>query len=226
MTNDKGRDYSEWQTKLNDCKEKLNTWVCEKPDVTDSIAVIGSIENTVLRISQSNDVDLIVMGTEGNFPKSMWSKASHTEYITNHSDIPVLSLKCNRVNINLKEIVLVSDFLEAEKINLSILKDIQAAYQSLLILLRINIPTQIRSEKQVFDDMQLFAKNNGLSNYVMKIYNDKSVESGISNFIAENNIDMISLGSHQGHEFSKLFRGSISDDVVNHLYRPVLTFPI
>ena len=166
------------------------------------------------------------MGSEGLFGKSIWSKGSHTEYISNHSDIPVLSLKCDRKNINLKEIVLVGDFLESEKINLSILKDIQTAYQSKLILLKIKTPSQVRTDEQIYNDMEAFAKNNELSNYVTKTYKDVTVESGIGKFTAENDIDMISLGSHHGHGFSKLFRGSISDDVVNHLFHPVLTFPI
>ncbi len=226
LTNDEGNDYSEWKRKLDASKAKLQDWVSGKPGIVHTISAIGNVDDTILRISEVEEVDLIVMGSEGLYRKSVWSKDSHTEYVTNHSEIPVLSLKCDRENIDLNQIVLVGDFLTAEKINVNILKVIQEAYQSTLVLLTINTPSQTRTEKEVHSDMELFAKCNDLSNYVMKTYNDVTVESGIGKFTAENDIDLIAMGTHQGHGFSRLFKGSISDDVVNHLYHPILTFPI
>lgn len=226
LTNDEGNDYSEWRRKLENSKIKLAEWISDKPGITQAVSAIGNVDDTILRISDTEDSDIIVMGTEGLYRKSVWSKESHTEYITNHSDIPVLSLKCDRDNIDLKQILLVGDFLIAEKINMDVLKSIQETYQATLVLLTVNTPAQIRTDTEVYDDMEAFAKINELSNYVMRTYNDSTVESGIGKFAAENDIDLIAIGTHQGHGFSKLFRGSISDDVVNHLYHPILTFPI
>jgi len=226
LTNDEGNDYSEWTKRLNSNKVKMKKWISNKPDVIDNINTIGSIDDSILQYSESSDIDLIVMGTEGLYNKSFWSKGSHTEYITNHSDIPVLSLKCDRSNLDLKEIVLASDFLENEKLDLSLLKTIQKAYDSKLILLKVNTPKQNRSNDQIADDMQSFADINDLENYSMYIYNDSTVEIGIGKFSAENDIDLIALGTHQEYGFSKLFSGSISDDVVNHLFHPILTFPL
>ena len=225
-TNDKGNDYSEWKKKLDASKSQLESWVVDKPRITRNITCIGNVDDTILRISEVEDANLIVMGSEGLYQKSQWTKDSHTEYVTNHSDVPVLSLKRDRKNIDLNQIVLVGDFLMAEKINFDILKAIQEAYQSTLVLLKINTPSQIRTDEEVVADMEAFAKTNSLSNYVKRTYNDASVESGIGKFTDENEIDLIAIGTHQGHGFSKLFRGSISDDVVNHLNHPILTFPI
>ncbi len=226
LTNDEGNDYTEWTKRLVSNKAKMKEWIEDKPDVKHSITTIGNIDSSILHCSESNEVDLIVMGTEGLFNKSIWSKGSHTEYITNHSDVPVLSLKCDRSNLDLKEIVLASDFLENEKFDLSVLKSIQKAYQSKMILLKVNTPNQHRTNEQIANDMELFAIVNQLENYSMHLYNDSTVESGIGKFSAENDIDLIALGTHSGYGFSKLFRGSVSDDVVNHLYHPILTFPL
>jgi nucleotide-binding universal stress UspA family protein len=204
----------------------MKDWIAAKPDIVDSICTIGSVDNSILHYSESNEIDLIVMGTEGLFRKSLWSKGSHTEYITNHSEIPVLSLKRDRSNINFKGIVLASDFLECEKFDLSILKDIQKAYDSKMLLLKINTPRQHRTYEQVMADMEAFAVINDLQNYSKYIYTDSSVESGLGKFSAEHDIDLIALGTHLGYGFSKLFSGSISDDVVNHLIHPILTFPL
>lgn len=226
LTNDKGNDYSEWKKKLDASKTQLESWVADKPRISRNITCIGKVDDTILRISEVEDANLIVMGSEGLYQKPQWTKDSHTEYVTNHSDVPVLSLKRDRQNIDLKQIVLVGDFLMAEKINFDVLKAIQAAYQSTVVLLKIITPSEIRNDEEVVADMEAFAKANSLSNYVMKTFNDLSVESGIGKFADENEIDLIAIGTHQGHGFSKLFRGSISDDVVNHLNHPILTFPI
>lgn len=226
LKNDEGNDYTEWTKRLAANKVKMKDWIADKPDVVDSITTIGDIDNSILHYSESNDVDLIVMGTEGTFNKSKWTKGSHTTYISNHSDIPVLSLKCDRSNMDLKEILLVSDFLENEKLDLSILKAIQSAYNSKIILLKVNTPKQKRTDEQIIDDMEAFACTNKLTNYSKEIYNASTVESGIGKFSAENGIDLIALGTHQSYGFSKLFSGSISDDVVNHLFHPILTFPL
>lgn len=226
LTNDEGNDYTEWTKRLAKVKEQMNDWIENKSNVVNSICTIGNIDDSILHYSDANDIDLIVMGTEGLFDKSIWSKGSHTEFISNHAGLPVLSLKCDRSNLDLKEILFVSDFIEPEEIDLSILKSIQKSNDSKLVLLQVKTPKRNRTNEQIADDIQAFADKNGLENYSMNIYEDTSVESGIGKFSAENDIDLIVLGTHQGYGFSKLFKGSISDDVVNHLFHPILTIPM
>jgi nucleotide-binding universal stress UspA family protein len=58
------------------------------------------------------------------------------------------------------------------------------------------------------------------------VYCDESVEQGIVNFCADTGIDFVTIGTHQRGSFSRLFKKSISNQVVNHIWQPVLTFPI
>ena len=102
----------------------------------------------------------------------------------------------------------------------------QALHDSKLLLLKIKLDNASRTEAQLTADMHAFALANGLPNYEVHIYPDKLVEAGIGKFAAEKDIDLIMLGTHQAGAFSRLFRGSISKDVVNHLYHPILTFPL
>ena len=93
-------------------------------------------------------------------------------------------------------------------------------------MLKIKKPNNQRTDIQVHEDMEKFAQLNKLENYTLNIYADPSVEAGIGKFCAEKDIDMIILGTHQSSGFSRLFRHSVSNDVVNHLFHPILTFPI
>ena len=226
LINDEGEDYSEWNKRLNENKEKMQAWISGKEDIVDSRCFIGNIDETILRCSEEHNVDLIVMGTHGLFMKSMWTPGSHTEYVTNHSSVPVLSLKCDRSDIDLSEIVFVSDFLEDQKVDLSVLKTIQKAYNAKLLLLKVLTSKENRTQEQIKQDMTSFVESNEVENYEMHTYSDDNVEGGIGKFCAEKDIDLIVLGTHQTRGFSKLFKHSVSDDVVNHLYHPILTFPI
>jgi len=226
LLNDEGNDYTEWYNRLNIQKEKMEKWVEDKINIAQTFCTIGNIDQYILDYANAQNMDLIVMGTEGLFNKNVWSKGSHTEFITNHADVPVLSLKCDRSDLNLQEIVFISDFLHNEKMDLEIVKSIQAAFNSKLRLLKIKKPNHQRTQEQIENDMKAFALTNDLSNYQMDVYEDKTVESGIGKFCAAEDIDMVVLGTHQAKGFSKLFRKNISDDVVNHLYHPILTFPI
>ena len=55
---------------------------------------------------------------------------------------------------------------------------------------------------------------------------DESVEKGIVNFSGETGIDFVAIGTHQRSGLSRLFKHSISEDIVNHVWQPILTFPV
>src|SRR5690606_28991851 len=58
------------------------------------------------------------------------------------------------------------------------------------------------------------------------LYNDISVETGILNFSQSVNADLIGMGTHGRKGLAHFFNGSISEDLVNHAKRPVITFKI
>lgn len=226
LVNDDGDDYSEWAKRLKDTKELMHAWTKDKAHIKNTHCAIGNVDRDIIRYATDHEMDIITMGTDGLYTKSLWSEPSHAEFISNHSPVPVLTLKCDRSDIDLKEIILVSDFLVAKPIDLSIIKSLQSVFNSKLLLLKIKKSNAIRSTFEINNDIEAFAKANGLSNYERCIYENESVEAGIGKFAAERDVDLITLGTHQKNGFSKLFRLSISDDVVNHLFHPVLTFPL
>ena len=71
-----------------------------------------------------------------------------------------------------------------------------------------------------------FIEGNTFKNYTTNIYNDESVEKGILNFSQIINADLIGISTHGRQGISHFFNGSISEDLVNHAKRPVITFKI
>jgi nucleotide-binding universal stress UspA family protein len=58
------------------------------------------------------------------------------------------------------------------------------------------------------------------------IYNDVNVEKGILHFAKSIDADLIGMSTHGRKGLSHFFNGSISEDLVNHAKRPVITFKI
>ena len=74
--------------------------------------------------------------------------------------------------------------------------------------------------------MDNFLKDFEITKVVTHIYNDANVEKGILNFAKSINADLIGMSTHGRKGLSHFFNGSISEDLVNHAKRPVVTFKI
>ena len=74
--------------------------------------------------------------------------------------------------------------------------------------------------------MSEFIGNNTFDNYTINIYNDETIEKGILNFSRIANADLIGISTHGRQGIAHFFNGSISEDLVHHAKRPVITFKI
>ena len=90
----------------------------------------------------------------------------------------------------------------------------------------INTPNSFKSTAVAEKIMSEFVEKYNLSNYSLNIYNDVNVEKGILNFATKVNADLIGMCTHGRTGFSHFFNGSISEDLVNHTVKPVITFKI
>lgn len=217
-------DVSTYQVEAN----KTELLILEKYNyLTNSkiMVKIGDINNIIMSEVKTGIYDLLVLGVTGQLAASFWSN-KHTEYLSKHVKIPILTLKCDRANMTLDKILFVSDFIESEKINLSIIKKIAENFNSKIVLLKILTKDQQIAESVILAKANEFAHNNELSNFETALFYSRNIEEGIANFTEENHIDLICIGTHQRRGFSTLFRKSVSQDLVKTLYHPIITIPI
>jgi nucleotide-binding universal stress UspA family protein len=74
--------------------------------------------------------------------------------------------------------------------------------------------------------MKRFLSNFNVQKVETHVYNETNVEKGILNFSNSINADLIGMSTHGRKGLSHFFNGSISEDLVNHATRPVITFKI
>ncbi|MCG2610848.1 universal stress protein [Flavobacterium sp. SM15] len=194
-------------------------------DVSEIIKIEGTFEG-IIGISKKNDIDLIVMGSHGSNGFREMIIGSNTEKVVRTSEVPVLVIKRDTPDFNVNKFVFASDFSDEIRDTFAKAVEFSNKFGAHLNLVSINTPNNFKSTSVSEKIMSDFIANFKIDNYSTHIYNDVNIEKGILNFANSINADLIGMSTHGRRGLAHFFNGSISEDLVNHAVRPVITFKI
>ena len=180
----------------------------------------------VLKFTQKNNVDLIVMGSHGASGVEEIFIGSNTEKVVRLSEIPVLVIKKDEGEFDPKEIVFASDFSNESKKSFEKMKDFASKLNAKINLVTICTPYSFKTTLESKAIMDAYAKEFQLNNFSINIHNDTNVEKGVLNFANSKGADLIGFSTHGRIGLSHFFNGSITEDLVNHSEKPVITFKL
>lgn len=180
----------------------------------------------IIGISKKNNVDFIVMGSHGASGFREMFIGSNTEKVVRSSDIPVLVIKSEIPVFSASNFVFASDFSDEIKKPFRKLLELATLFDSHLSLVTINTPNTFKATHVAQKTMSDFMADANYPNYSLHIYNDVNVEKGILNFSNSVQADVMGMCTHGRTGLAHFFNGSISEDLVNHAARPVITFKI
>ncbi len=180
----------------------------------------------ILNHVKTDNVDLIVMGSHGAKGSQEMFIGSNAEKVVRNSDVPVLVIKREEENFNADNLVFASDFSDEIKKPFANLVAFANKFDSHIHLVNINTPNNFKSTRVAQKIMDNFAADFAINKFTTHIYNDINVEKGILNFAKDINADVIGMSTHGRKGLAHFFNGSISEDLVNHAKRPVITFKI
>jgi len=169
------------------------------------------------------NADLIVIGSHGQSGFQEAFIGSNTEKVVRMADTPVLTIKNEHKDFNIKSMIFASDFYDE---SYTVFKKIQ--FFADLYKVRINLLKVITSKnfeprpvsKKLMED---FAKKFNLKDFRINIYNATSIEKGITDFSDEINANLIAIETHGRTGIAHLINGSLAEDIANHIDRPVLS---
>jgi nucleotide-binding universal stress UspA family protein len=186
----------------------------------------GHVNEETVKYAKKNTMDLVVMGTHGSTGIKEYITGSHAEYVAMHATAPVFTVKCDRSEMLIKSLVFTNSFSHEVENFPSIIKTIQEAFHAEIHLLRVNTPNSFMVDDEVLANMKKFADKYELADVKYSVINDREVESGIEKYCLYNNVDVISIGSRQRTGVNKLINGCVSADLVNHVFKPIITYKI
>jgi nucleotide-binding universal stress UspA family protein len=180
----------------------------------------------IVKNAKAHDIDLIIMGSHGASGFQEMFIGSNTEKVVRNSDIPVLVIKRDEDPFSAQKFVFASDFSDEAKIPFQKAMVFAQGFGAHLHLVNINTPNNFKSTKVAEQIMNTFLEGIDTSAMSTHIYNDVNVEKGILHFAKSIDADLIGMSTHGRKGLSHFFNGSISEDLVNHAKRPVITFKI
>lgn len=202
-----------------------------KENFLKKVAVQSKIEYDAIykRINQyveNNKIDLVVMGSHGAKGFNEIVLGSNAERVVRYSSCPVLTIKKEYKNFKIENILLASNFnSEADKVY-KLFTSFSNLFKAKLHFVRVNTPINFETTADSRKTMEKFAKRNKLKGYSFGIYNDFTEEEGILNFADEISADLLVIGTHGRTGLAHLIKGSITEDLLNHSKRAVLSIKI
>ena len=206
--------------------EKLKNKAYLKGLVVHETVDFHEIFKGIFQVCKKHDIDLIIMGSNGVSGLREMLIGSNTEKVVRTSETPVLVVKNEHKSFKVNDFVFASDFKEESKSTFEKAIKFANILDAKMRLLMVITPAKFITTDEAENRMKMFADAFKFSNYTLNIYNDISIEKGIMNFSEAINADLIGMSTHGRQGISHFFNGSISEDLVNHAKRPVITFKI
>lgn len=182
----------------------------------------------IREVSEERDCDLIVMGSHGASGFKEMFIGSNTEKVVRSSTIPVLVIKKDQPEFKVEDFVFATDADEANRHTLKHAAEFANKLSANLHLLFINTPNNFITSKEAYEMLERFITGTEVDGDKIKlhVYNDTSIEKGILNFARNMDAGLIGISTHGRKGIAHFFNGSVSEDLVNHANRPVVTFRI
>lgn len=184
----------------------------------------GGMKETVVKFAKQHHFDMILMGTKGAYGLKEKLTGSETQHVVRRSDVPVLSVMCDRSDLNIQNILLVHDFAAEEEQDLKILKLLLEATGARLHLLYVSKKDNEEHIRLMRENMEAFIHAFGYENSEIHILKDHNIVHGITHFNQMRDMDVICIGTHGRKGIQQVLYSSPVEKLVNHLYKPLITY--
>lgn len=205
-----------------------------KRDYLEGVKVSTQILNfkdftEISTIAESNDADLIIMGSHGTSGAKEMFVGSNTEKVVRYSDVPVLVVKHSPILTAIETVVFACDFSDKSIPAYLKAKRLFDTLGVKMYLVYINMPEFFQSSVEMQSRVSRFLKKaeghlDNLNNvgYVC----DYNTETGILNYSNLMGVDLIAMATHGRTGLTHFFNGSLTEDIANHSALPVMTFKL
>jgi len=183
--------------------------------------VLGKVTDGILSFAEANHFDLIVMGTKGAAGLKEKLSGSEAQIIARKSTIPVLSLMCDRSDLTIQNILLVHNFASPATVHFQLMHKLMNAFNAKIHFLQIITGKEGAEKELVQANMKKFAAMNNIPDYECHLIDDNDVEKGVVHFNQMNNMDIVCIGTHGK---GSLLHHSATEKLINHLFKPIISF--
>ena len=209
--------------RFNDLKKEIDTSV-EVIDLVETAPLPVAVEEVVKKYH----IDLVFMGSNGASGAKELFIGSNAEKVVRSASVPVLVIKNPHEKLKIRHMMFGCDFSKRFLKPFEKALKLAKVFGAKVDLVYVNTPYQFLTTSEINKRMEEFLKEaeHSHQHFETHVYNDIRVETGILNYVKENNIDLICMFPNGRKGIAHFFNGSISSDLVNHSSTPVLTIKV
>jgi len=185
-----------------------------------------SVQEGIQNYIEENAIDAVIMGSHGSSGLEELFIGSNTEKIVRNVDVPVFVIKKQHHHFDVKHFVFATDLENDNKDAMLKAVAFSKFFEAELKFVFINTPEQFKTSTELRNLYNNLKSELNLPLDNLNIYNDLTVERGILQYAKDEHADLIGIGTHGRKGLAHFLNGSLSEDLVNHAKRPVLTFKI
>ena len=185
---------------------------------------IGNIYKAITEMVIKENIDVVIMGTQGASGLDEILIGSNTEKIVRTAACPVLTVRNNPDEFTGNSIVFATSLKEEQIPSIHKLRSFQKLFDAHIHLLYVITPASFSTTREITELKNSFVKKAELENYTFHVYSEANEESGILHFAEDFGAEMIAVATHQRKGWRHFFSGSIAENIVNHSKTPVLAF--
>ncbi len=182
----------------------------------------GNLLSTIEKAIKEDQIDYIIMGTEGVTGWSEVLLGTHTTAVISDVSIPVFSIPVKSKFKPIKNIVFTTRFRPKDKIALTEVLEIAKKMNAKIKCLYVKTDASDVTKEMIKAWEQEFA-NEPVEFHV--IFNE-DVKESILDFIMFKKVDVLAMLTYKRNFFENLFHHSLTKDCASHLDIPVLAIPI
>lgn len=198
---------------------KLPQLVKDFPGKITTCIAVGPLTDIILKEAETGDYDLIIMGTKGAQGIKEIFGGTETGVVARKAHVPVLSVKCDRSRLNIGEILLIHDFEHEQGIIPPVLQKLNQTGKVTFTLFFAG-----EEAEDIRRAMELFASQNGLKNVNIFFSGKKGIENSVNEYCMRFPVDLVCLGTHGRSGLSRMFKVSPVQQLINHLYKPIISW--
>jgi nucleotide-binding universal stress UspA family protein len=186
---------------------------------TQTHLILGKVTDGILHYVSENKMDVLAMGTKGAFGMKEVLSGSETQMIVRKSEVPVITLKCDRSDLKLKKALFIHDFTKVTKEDLWLLKLLAERANADIHFLHIAIGEE--NVDLIVQNMRTFAGLNGIKSFQPHILAGDDIEKSVIDYDFKHNPDLVFIGTHGK---GGIWHASVTEKLVNHLFKPIVSF--
>lgn len=204
--------------KTTDAEFRPDVKCCSKP---------GPLADAVIELTARNNVQMAVISMHSGNVLSTFLLGDHANEIIENAKCPVLIVPYQVPFTSYKKISFTTDLIHNSTDILHSLSDFSKYFDSEILITHVTAERAACMEER--DIINGFFEAQAVEEKYPKMYyraiKNKSVAAGLNLLAEQSDIDLLVLVHHNRNLFQKLFDGSVTHKLADHLSKPMLVFP-